>query len=110
MTYVARVGAVVARERPDLVGRFQLPSFSTSNPSFLAGAWDLLNLAKANWELLAGHGLAGAQLDSLAAELTRFEAATEKATAGRRDKVGARAEFRRVTSLLTEVVGLLAAA
>lgn len=105
--YVARVGEVAAHEHPELVGRFKAPGGSVRNATFLARAWDLLELAKANQELLGSHGLAGGQLDDLAGALTRFEAATEQANSGRRAHVGARADLLSVTGEVMELVRLL---
>lgn len=107
MRYVARVGDVAAHDHLELVGRFRSPGSHVSNAAFLARAWDMLNLAKANQELLVSHGLGGTQLDDLASAITRFEAATEKANAGRRGHVGARADLASVTGDLVEMVGLL---
>lgn len=107
MRYVVRVGEMVARERPELAGRFKAPEHSANNAVFLARAWDLLNLAKANQELLASHGLTSTQLDNLGSAVTRFEGSTEKANAGRREHVGARADLSSVTTDLLELVGLL---
>ncbi len=39
--------------------------------------------------------------------MTRFEGSTEKANAGRRDHVGARADLHSVTTDLMDLVGLL---
>jgi hypothetical protein len=107
MRYVVRVGEMAAREHPELAGRFKMPEHNANNAMFLARAWDLLTLAKANQELLASHGLTGAQLDNLGSAVTRFEGSTEKANAGRRDHVGARADLNSVTTDLLDLVGLL---
>ena len=107
MRYVVRVGEMVAREHPELAGRFKAPDHNTNNAVFLARAWDLLNLAKTNQELLASQGLTSTQLDTLASAVTRFEGSTEKANAGRREHVGARADLSSVTTDLLELVGLL---
>jgi hypothetical protein len=105
--YLEKLGDLAARAHPDLVGQFDGPSFNASNAAFLARAWDLLNLAKANRERLATHGLGGTQLDELAAALTRFEAAAEKANAGRLLHVGARAELMELVSELAALGALL---
>jgi hypothetical protein len=107
MRYVVRVGEMAAREHPELAGRFKAPEHNASNAMFLARAWDLLQLAKANQALLASHGLTGTQLDDLGSVVTRFEGSTEKANAGRRDHVGARADLQSVTTDLLDLVGLL---
>ena len=107
MRYVVRVGEMVAREHPELAGRFKAPEHNASNAAFLARAWDLLNLAKANQELLAQHGLTATQLENLGSAVTRFEGSTERANAGRREHVGARADLGSVTADLMDLVGLL---
>lgn len=107
MRYLARVGEVAAKDHPELAGRFRAPHHNANNATLLARAWDMLNLAKANQDVLVGYGLAGSQLEDLATTLTRFEAATEKANAGRRNHVGARADLQSVTAQLMDAIGLL---
>ena len=107
MRYLTRLGTVAGRDHPDLVGRFRSPQSNGSNAAFLAQAWDMLNLAKTNRDLLGSYGLGGGQLDELASGLNQFEAAAEKANAGRRDHVGDRAELLNLGNELMDLVGLL---
>lgn len=105
--YLTRVADLAARENPELAGRFRMPGRRVANAAFLARGWDLVTLAKEHQELLGKHGLSGHQLDELNSALTRFEGATERANAARREHVGARAELTQVATELTEVLGLL---
>jgi hypothetical protein len=105
--YVARVGEIAAQARPDLTGRFRAPRGNASNPVFLARSWDMLNLARAHQEVLGANGLAASQIDALGTALTQLEAVTERANAGRGAHVGARAELKRATGELVQLVGLL---
>lgn len=60
-----------------------------ANAVFLAQGWDLVTTARGHQELLSRHGLSASHLDDLASALNRFEAATERANAGRREHMGA---------------------
>ncbi|MEZ4456098.1 MAG: hypothetical protein R2882_06045 [Gemmatimonadales bacterium] len=105
--YVARVGAVAAQAHPELASRLEAPKSHATNAVFLARAWELLEMTKANLELLAAHGLAASQVEELAAALTRYEAVTERADAGRRLHIGARAELVSLVADLAELIRLL---
>ncbi len=105
--YLARVGEFASHEVAEFAGRFRAPAHNGSNAAFLARAWDLLNLARQHEEVLARHGLAASQLDLLASDLTAYEAATERANAGRREHVGARADLLKVTAELMDLVRLM---
>ncbi|MHB1328687.1 MAG: hypothetical protein ACYC2K_10850 [Gemmatimonadales bacterium] len=48
-----------------------------------------MTTARGHQELLSRHGLSASHLDDLASALNRFEAATERANAGRREHMGA---------------------
>ncbi|MDX2058106.1 MAG: hypothetical protein SFV24_09920 [Gemmatimonadales bacterium] len=105
--YVSRVGRVASKDHPELIGRFVAPRAQMRNATFLARAWDLLEAAKTHREVLAAHGLAATQVDDLATALNRYEAATDRADAGRRAHVGARAELLSIMADLGELVRLL---
>lgn len=107
LRYVTRVAAIAARARPELAGRFRMPARRTSGAAFLARAWDVLNLSREHQAVLAEYGLAASQVEELAEALTRFEAASERANAGRRMHVGCRAELHRAASELSELVAAL---
>ncbi len=103
--YLSRVADLAAYEAPDLAGRFRLPGRRSANAAFIARAWDLVNLAREHQELLGRYGLGAGQLDEVVDALNRFEAATERANAGRRSHVGAHAQLNEVARQLMELLG-----
>jgi len=105
--YLSKVADLAAREDPNLAGRFRMPGRSAAHAAFLARGWDLVNQAREHQELFARHGLAAGHLDEVSSALNRFEAATERANAGRREHMGARAKLLEVTAEIMELVGLL---
>ncbi len=105
--YLTRVADLAARENPELAGRFRMPKRRLAHAAFLARGWDFVTLAREHQDLLGRHGLSANHLDDLTSALNRFEGATERANAARREHVGARAELRQVATELTEVLGLL---
>jgi hypothetical protein len=104
--YVARVGRRIADAHPELADRFRAPSANTSHATFLAAAWETLNLARAHRALVTDGGSSD-ELDDLATALTRLEEATERAAASHRSHLGARTELGRLSAELDTVIGLL---
>lgn len=107
LRFVTRLGEIAAKQQPELIGRFRAPAARASNAAFLARSRDLVALAREHQELLAAHGLVSAQLDELDAGLNRFQAAAERANAGRRTHVGCRAELAKATAELAELANVL---
>lgn len=105
--YLRKVADLAAREDPDIAGRFRMPGRNAANAAFLARGWDLVTAAREHQELLGRHGLSANHLDEVAGALNRFEAATERANAGRREHMGARAKLREVTAEIMELAGLM---
>jgi hypothetical protein len=105
--YVERFGVLAAAEQPDLAGRFRGPAFNAGNSAFLTRGWDLVNLARANQNLLARHGLPASELDALGTALTRYEEATLKSNVGRQTHAGARREIESIHRELGKILGVL---
>ncbi len=105
--YLRKVADLAARENPDIAGRFRMPGRRMSHAAFLARGWDLVTAAREHQELLRRHGLSADHLDLVTDALNRFEAATERANAGRREHMGARAKLFEVTAEIMELVGLM---
>jgi len=104
---LSRLGKFASRQYPELGARFHGPESNSSNALFLTKAWELLKLARKNREPLAMFGLDGAEIDEVATLINRFEAAAEKANAGKRAQVGARAEMVVITGELMDLVSVL---
>jgi len=107
LPHLVRVGQVAGKERPDLAGRFRLPTINSPLRLYFDVTKGMLALAEANRELFVAKGLAGSLLDDLRAAVTEFEKATEDAHAGRRDHVGATADLREVAREIVSLVGQL---
>lgn len=105
--HLVRVGDVVADQRPDLAGRFRLPSVNSTHRAFLTAAKQMLATAIEERDFLVSQGLAGSFLDDFGTELTEYEETTAAANAGRRQHTGARAELEVVVAELMKLVELL---
>ncbi len=105
--YLRKVADLASREDPDIAGRFRMPSRRAPNATFMARGWDLIAAAREHQELLGRHGLSANHLDEVTSALNRLEAAAERANAGRREHMGARAKLLEVTAEIMELVGLM---
>jgi hypothetical protein len=101
--HLVRAGQAAAHGRPELASRFEAPNPHLTDGVFLAHAWELLNLARANRELLAGAGFSADQVERLGLTLTWLEATTERYGARRRRQIGVRAELARLAAELAEL-------
>jgi hypothetical protein len=104
---LSRLGDFTAPRNPDFGGRFDAPGRTSRNALFLTKAWELLEAARVNREALALFGLDGASLDDLAVLINHFEAAAERAAAGRRGHLGARAELGALVAKLLDLIAIL---
>jgi hypothetical protein len=107
LPHLVRVGQVVGEERPDLAGKFRLPSPSAPLRVFRDSTRSMLNLATADRDLFVTKGLSPALLDDLTATFGEFEKATEFAHEGKRDHVGASADLKQVTAEIVRLVSQL---
>lgn len=107
LKYLAAVGAVAAKDNPELAAQFRLPANNTSNQSLLTAARGMLENATAQKDLLVSRGMAENLLDDLAAAITQFEQTQEATRAGRRQHVGASADLKAVFAEMVEQVRLV---
>ena len=107
LRFLVALGAVAAKENPDLAVQFRLPRFSASNQAFLTAARGMLDKATAQKDLLVSLGMSASLLDDLAKALAEFEKTLEATRAGRRDHVGASADLEAVATEIVEQVRLL---
>ena len=107
LRFLAAVGAVAAKENPDLAVQFRLPNTGASNQAFLTAARGMLDKATAQKDLLVSQGMSMSLLDDLAKALGELEKTLEATRAGRRDHVGASADLTAVASEIVEQVRLL---
>ena len=106
LRYLVALGAMAAKETPELAEQFRLPR-SASHQAFLTAARGMLEEATAQKDLLAGRGMSEKLLDDLAAALSEFENTLEATRTGRREHVGASADLRAVAARITEQVRVL---
>jgi hypothetical protein len=104
---LSRVGEEAAKEQPNLADRFRLPKIHLTNRAYIMAAQAMVAEATANKELFVKAGMPPGLLDELAQILVNYEQTTEKAVAGKRDHVGARADLAAVADEILVVVGLL---
>jgi hypothetical protein len=104
---LVRVGELVAKERPDLVGKFRLRSASATHLAFLVSTRAMLARAQAEKALFVGNGLAETLLDDLDKLAGDFETAGTAAVTGKRSRVGSRVELQQVAADLIELIKVL---
>src|ERR1051325_9246456 len=107
LRHLVQAGEAAAKEKPELVGKFQLRSPRATNKAFLVSARTMLADGLANKDLLVAQGLSSAMLDQLAAAVTRLEEATRDGITARSSHVGARADLSTVTDEIHAVVDQL---
>jgi hypothetical protein len=107
LRYLAGVGAVAAKETPELAEQFHLPPAGASHQAFLTAARGMLEEATAQKDLLVSRGMSETLLDDLQAALTELENTLEASRTGRREHVGASADLQAVAAQITEQVRLL---
>jgi len=107
LRHLVRVGELAAKERPDLIGKFQLPPFNSTNKTFVVASKAMLAEGLANQELFLKLGQSPAMLEELSAGIQDFEASIESSLAGRAAHVGARADLEAVVAEMLTRVDLL---
>ena len=107
LRYLAGVGAVAAKDTPELAEQFRLPRANVNHQGFLTAARGMLEEAMAQKELLVSRGMSEKLLDDLQAALSELENTLEASRTGRREHVGASADLQAVASQITEQVRLL---
>jgi hypothetical protein len=107
LRHLDRVGAVVGRERPELVGAFDAPENTISNRAYLAAARDLSATATANQEVLVKHSLGEGFLEALIRAIAEFSEAGAAANSSRDRHVGARGELPTIAAEAGELVEVL---
>ncbi len=107
LRHLVRVGELAAKEHPELIGKFQLPSTNATNKTYLVAAKAMLAEGQANKDTLTKYGLSEAMLQDLAQAIQEFEATIESGSAGRESHVGARADLDAVAAELMRAVEVL---
>ncbi len=107
LRYLTAVGAVAAKESPELAAQFKPPRPGLSQQALLTAARGMLEEATAQKDLLVSRGMSAKLLDDLAAALTEFENTLEASRTGRREHVGASADLQAVAAQISDQVRLL---
>lgn len=102
--FLVAVGAVAAKDRTELTGRFRLPPTNATNSVFLSRVRELLALAETQRELLVQVGMKDDLLEKLARMVAEFEATLESVRAARLDHIGARVDLEDLTRELIDEV------
>lgn len=107
LSHLARVAEVAAKEVPELAQKLVMkPGFSTYQ-AFRTAARGMAAEAQGQKEVLVKHGLVESVLDSLVQSLDQFDAAVERASAGRQAHVAASAELRAVANEIVQIVRVM---
>jgi hypothetical protein len=107
LRHLVTIAGSAAKEKPELVERFALPSSSVSNKLFRTVARKMLEQGQAEKELLLKHGLGAALLDELGAAIDQFDASVAETSSGVLDHVTARAELEELSDEAMRLVGML---
>ncbi|MGE0441544.1 MAG: hypothetical protein AB7L66_05100 [Gemmatimonadales bacterium] len=107
LQHLARVGEAAAQERPDLVGRFRLPTTSRAVKPFVVAARTIIAEAGELAGLLRKYGMSEVVFGELSTTLAELERATGQARTARLAHVGAYAELRVVAGELVRHVARL---
>ena len=97
----------VGSEAPAVAEQFGIPSANATHTAFRAGASQMLDLARANQELLVAHGLSATLLDGLAAAIKEFDASLQETDDGKQSHVAARAEMKSLSDEISRLVRML---
>lgn len=104
LAHLTRVTDAAAKERPDLVGRFRLPTTTRAIKPFMIAARAIVAEAEGLTVLLAKYGMSDGMFRELSETLVELEAATIRARAARLAHVGANAELLVVAGGLVDHV------
>ena len=107
LLYLRAVGAVAAKQNPELAVQFQLPPANASHQALLTVVRGMLEKATAQKELFVSRGMSPMLLEALAGALGAFEKTLEASREGRRNHVGASADLKAVAAEIKEQVRVL---
>ncbi|MEZ4455881.1 MAG: hypothetical protein R2882_04895 [Gemmatimonadales bacterium] len=107
LQHLARVGEAAALERPDLVGRFRLPTTTRAIKPFVVAAKTIVAEAGELAGLLRKYGMSEVVFGELGSTLAELERATVEAKTARLAHVGANAELQVVAGELVRHVARL---
>ena len=107
LLYLRAVGAVAAKQHPELAVQFQLPPANASHQALLTVVRGMLEKATAQKELFVSRGMSPMLLEALAGALGEFEKTLEASREGRRNHVGASADLKAVAAEIKEQVRVL---
>jgi hypothetical protein len=107
LRHLVTIAGSAAREKPELLEKFELPSTSASHKLFRTVARKMLEQGQAEKELLLKHGLGATLLDELSAAIDQFDASVAETSSGTLDHVVARAELEELSDEVMRLVGML---
>ena len=107
LLYLRAVGAVAAKENPQLADQFQLAPGNASHKALLEAARGMLGKATEHKDVLLDRGLSPALLDALTGVVGEFEKTLESSREGRRGHVGASADLKTVAAEIKEQIRVL---
>lgn len=107
LRHLVTIAGSAAREKPELMEKFELPSTSASHKLFRTVARRMLEQGHSERELLLRHGLGATLLEELSAAIDQFDASVAETSSGTLDHVAARAELEELSDEVMRLVGML---
>ena len=107
LRHLVTVAGSAARQKPELMEKFELPSPNASHKLFRTVARKMLEQGQAEQELLLKHGLGATLLDELSAAIDQFDVSVAETSSGTLDHVVARAELDELSDEVMRLVGML---
>jgi hypothetical protein len=101
------IAGSAAKEKPELLDKFELPASNASHKLFRTVARKMLEQGQAEKGLLLKHGLGATLLDELSAAIEQFDASVAATSSGTLDHVVARAELDELSDEVMRLVGML---
>ena len=107
LRHVVTAAEDVGSEAPAVAEKFGIPNSNATHTAFRTSASQMLDLARANQELLVKHGLSATLLDGLDAAIKEFDASLQETDDGKQSHVAARAEMKTLSDEIMRLVGML---
>jgi hypothetical protein len=107
LRHVVTAAEDVGSEAPAVAEKFGIPNSNATHTAFRTSASEMLDLARANQDLLVKHGLSATLLDGLDAAIKEFDASLQETDDGKQSHVAARAEMKTLSDEIMRLVGML---
>jgi hypothetical protein len=107
LRHLVTVAEDVSSEAPEVAEGFRLPRSNATHAAYRACAGQMLDLARANQDILVKHGLSATLLDELDVAIKEFDASIQGTQEGKQSHVAARAAMKTLGDDIMRLVGML---